>query len=262
MGASVERERNMTRLGIIGTGWGARVQVPAFRSAGFEITAIAGASESKTQQIARDLAIPFATADWRQLIERADVELVSVVAPPSLHREMALAVMNGGKHLLSEKPTALDAAEAQAMMDAAKKVSTIAIIDHELRFLPSWRALKAQIETIGAIRNIDCRYTSAGRGDRQRAWNWWSDAAAGGGVFGAVGSHLIDAVRYFAGEITETRATLRTTIDERPYDGSSRRVTSDDLTLAELRLESGASATMSFVSRRRSRRAHDHHHSW
>src|ERR1700704_512585 len=99
----------MTRLGIIGTGWGTRVQVPAFREAGLDVVAIAGQDAEKTRAVDRDLDVkPF--VDWRALLG-SDVDLVSIVTPPSEHLVMATAALDAGKHVLSEKPTALDAGE-------------------------------------------------------------------------------------------------------------------------------------------------------
>lgn len=244
MGAAPLGAVGLIKVGIIGTGWGARVQAPAFRDAGFEVAAIAGSNLEKTRRVASELSIPVATADWRQLVEMKEIDLVSVVSPPLLHREMALAVIANRKHLLCEKPTALNAAQAREMADAAGKSSSIAIIDHELRFLPSWIDARKNIAELGSIRFVECRYASASRGDRSREWNWWSDAASGGGVWGAVGSHLIDATRYFAGEVIAVRASLRTYIDTRPENGVLREVTSDDHATAELKLASGASATI------------------
>src|SRR5438067_7107186 len=111
----------MARVGIIGRGWGERSQAPNFREAGLDVVAIAG----------RD--------NWRSVIDRDDVDLVSIVMPPSLHLEMATAALERGKHVVCEKPTALNASEAQRLVEAAqKRPNQIAIIDHELRFLPSF----------------------------------------------------------------------------------------------------------------------------
>lgn len=216
----------MARVGIIGGGWGARVQAPAFRDAGFDVVT-AG----------RD--------DWRALLQRDDVDLVSIVTPPSEHREMTLAALAGGKHVVCEKPTALDAAEAEEMLAAAgAHGDRITIIDHELRFLPAWRAARAAIGELGGLRYAEVRYSSPSRGDRSRAWNWWSDAARGGGVWGAVGSHYVDALRYFGFEIEAAQASLQTVIGER----SSKPVTSDDFAAVHLRLAGGAIAAMTFSS--------------
>lgn len=129
------------------------------------------------------------------------------------------------------------------MVDTAKRhPEAIALIDHELRFVPSFRAARERMADLGAIRYIEVRYSSPNRGDRTRGWNWWSDADRGGGVWGAVGSHFIDAIRYFGNEVASVQATIHTFIDSR----SDRKVTSDDFTAVSARLRSGALATMTF----------------
>jgi predicted dehydrogenase len=237
----------MAKVGIIGTGWGARVQAPVLREAGLRVTAIAGHNRERTRAIADDLGLR-AHDDWRQVIASPDIDLVSIVTPPSEHREMALAALAAGKHVLLEKPTAGNAAEAEELVAAAEKVpQLVALIDHELRFLPSWREARARMaDEIGEVRYAEVRYSSPARGDRMREWNWWSDATRGGGVWGAVGSHFVDALRYFGMEIEEVQALMRTTIDRRPFGDTTREVTSDDFASVALRLRGGAVASMTF----------------
>jgi predicted dehydrogenase len=213
----------MAIVGIIGRGWGERSQAPNFRDAGLEIAGIAGHD------------------DWRSILDRADV--VTIVTPPSTHVEIATAALDAGKHVICEKPTALSAAEAETLAGVARKHrKQIAIIDHELRFLPSFRSARERIGDIGAIRYAEVRYASPSRGDRSRAWNWWSDASQGGGVWGAVGSHFVDALRYLGLEIEAVQAMLATMIDER----SGKKVTSDDFAAVHLRLRGGALAALTF----------------
>jgi predicted dehydrogenase len=235
----------MARVGIIGTGWGARVQVPAFREAGLDVVAMAGHNFERTRKIAGDLELePF--DDWRKLVA-SKIDLVTIVTPPSEHLEMATAALNAGKHVLCEKPTALNASEAEELVEAGRRhPEQIALIDHELRFLPSFRAARERIGELGGIRYAEVRYASPSRGDRTRAWNWWSDVEQGGGIWGAVGSHFVDALRALGMEIEAVQATLRTIIDERPFESGTRRVTSDDFADVSLRLANGAIASMTF----------------
>jgi predicted dehydrogenase len=236
----------MVRVGIIGTGWGVRVQVPTFREAGLTVTAIAGHDAAKTRKAAGELDLR-PEEDWRAVVTAADVDLVSIVTPPSEHREMALAALEAGKHVILEKPTALNAAEAEKLVAAAARYpGRIALIDHELRFLPSWREARERIRELGDVRYAEVRYSSPARGDRNRAWNWWSDAGRGGGIWGAVGSHFVDALRYFGMEIEAAQALMRTTIERRPFGDSTREVTADDFTSVDLRLRGGAVAAMTF----------------
>jgi predicted dehydrogenase len=214
------------RIGVIGSGWGSRVQAPIFREAGFDVVPIRG-------------------REWERFRD-ANVDLVSIVVPPAKHLEIARAALEAGKHVLCEKPAALNAAEAEQMVQVSKAhPDRIAIIDHELRFLPSFRAAiqwgaGALLRDLGGIRYIEIRYSSPGRGDRAREWTWWSDASQGGGVWGAVGSHYVDTIRYLAGEIDSVSGALETIIKER----SGRPVTSDDFADVHLRLKSGAVAAI------------------
>lgn len=236
-------------IGIIGTGWGARVQAPAFRAAGLAVTALAGSNPAKTAQIAQELEVPFATAHWREVLERPDVQVVSIVTPPYLHREMAEAALAAGKHVLCEKPTALNAAEAEAMLAAAQThPAQMALIDHELRFLPAVQAARERVAAgdIGEVRAAEVRFISSSRADPQRQWDWWSDRAAGGGVLGAIGSHQIDLLRFIlAAEVAQAQGLVQTFIAQRPdAAGVLHPVTSDDYTAATLRFANGAAATL------------------
>ncbi len=236
----------MARVGIIGTGWGARVQVPAFRSAGLDVVAIAGKSPDKTREKAASLKVGTAYDDWRQLVHDANVELVSIVTPPSTHMEMATEALRAGKHVLSEKPTAMNATEAQAMLrEARSRPDQISLIDHELRFLPSWAEARTRLASIGDLRHAEVRYSSPSRGASDRPWNWWSDESQGGGVLGAVGSHAIDALRHLGGEIDAVQAVLHTFVTSRPWNGSQRAVTSDDFASFHVRFARGAVAAVS-----------------
>jgi predicted dehydrogenase len=234
------------KIGIIGTGWGARTQVPAFRSAGLDVAAIAGRDLEKTRKTAGELSVePF--DDWRKLIEAVD--LVSIVTPPLHHREMTLAALQAGKHVLCEKPTAVNAGEVEEMLAAANAhPDQWTLIDHELRFLPSWRAARASIADLGQIRFAEVRYSSPNRSDPGRPWNWWNDRKQGGGAWGAVGSHYTDALRYFIGEVEAVQAMLQTFVAQRPFEGGMKEVTSDDFAAVHLRLERGVVAFMTFSS--------------
>ncbi len=219
-------------LGIIGVGWGARVQIPAFQATGWEVVAICGRTREKVERIAAEHGIPHAFTDYRMLVELPQVDLVSIVTPPRWHKEMSLAALNAGKHVLCEKPTALNADEARAMWEAAAQSDRIALIDHELRFLPTRQKMRRLIREgyIGDLFHVTYTYRSNSRRDPDKPWNWWSDATQGGGILGALGSHMVDALRWWFGEITEVVGLLHTFTKERfdPVSGRPRPVTADD----------------------------------
>lgn len=223
-------------VGIIGTGWADRVQIPAFQAAGLEVVAIAGRQEAKTAQVAATHGIPFYTTDWRELLG-LDCQLISVTTPPALHKDQAIAVLEAGKHLLCEKPLALDTAEAEAMCQVAERhPEQLALVDHQLRFLPARRKAKELIDggAIGRILAVTVRITSSSRMNPREPFTWWSDAAQGGGILGAIGSHALDGVRWLlephCGPITIKGAALGRTYPTRQDErGVTREVTADDI---------------------------------
>src|SRR5262245_54095846 len=127
--------KKSVRVGFVGAGWSERVQIPMFRLAGLIPQAICASRPENAQRVAAQTDIPQVYATWKELVSSDEVELVSIVTPPHLHREIALAALRAGKHVICEKPTALNLAEAEAMFAAAQAApNQLAIIDHELRF--------------------------------------------------------------------------------------------------------------------------------
>src|SRR6185369_10564913 len=128
------------KIGILGAGWGARVQLPLLRAAGLPELALWGRSPEKAHAAAAAHGAR-ALPDWQALI--AESELVFVTTPVFQHREMVLAALAAGRHVICEKPFALNEAEARAMAAAAAaQPQCRAFVDHELRLLPGRRKLR------------------------------------------------------------------------------------------------------------------------
>src|SRR5687768_5289947 len=129
--------KDVVRIGVIGTGFARNVQIPAFRQCeNAEIISVASGSIENAEATAKEFGIGHFTADWRETVSRDDVDLICITTPPRLHHEMTLFALRHGKHILCEKPMAMNAREARAMTDAAKAANLLALIDHELRFQP------------------------------------------------------------------------------------------------------------------------------
>ena len=221
-------------IGIIGAGFARTTQIPAFKAcAGARVVSIASAHRENAQSVADEFRIRHVASDWRELIGRKDVDLVSIVTPPATHREITLAALGQGKHVLCEKPMALDADEASQMTGSAEQPGVLALIDHELRFLNGRRMMRAMLHggAIGTVRHCNYVFRSDYRGVLDRQWDWWSDQTMGGGTLGAIGSHAIDSFRWMLeAEISEVFCLLSSHIAARPdkESGALRPVTSDD----------------------------------
>lgn len=233
-------------IGIIGTGFARSTQIPGFLACpGARVVAIASGQRENAERVARDFGIEFATGDWRKVISRDEVDLVSIVSPPATHEEMTLAALAAGKAVLCEKPTAMNAEEAARMMERAQAAGALALIDHELRFLPARRALRAMIRAgeIGRVNHVKYFFRSDSRANPKRPWNWWSDASQGGGVLGALGSHAVDSLRWLLEtEVSQVFCQLGTHTKERTEAETNqvRPVTSDDEANLILRFRDGA----------------------
>src|SRR5882757_4969043 len=187
------------RIGIIGAGFARTTQIPGFRNCkDARIVAIASAHRDRAEEVAREFGIDHVETDWRALVERDDIDLVSIVTPVVTHCEMTLAALDRGKAVLCEKPMAMNAAEALRMTERAGETGALALIDHELRFLPGRVKMRELVRRgdIGKVRHAKLTLRSDSRADPSRPWNWWSDVKQGGGALGAIGSHVIDSWRW------------------------------------------------------------------
>jgi len=221
-------------IGIVGAGFARTTQIPGFQNCkGAKVVAITSRHREHAESVAQEFGIEHVANDWRELVERDDVDLVSVVTPPATHMEITLAALERGKAVLCEKPMALTALEAKRMTEKAREADVLALIDHELRFLNSRQKMRTMLQNgeIGNVRHCNYLFRSDYRSVLDRAWDWWSDAAMGGGTLGAIGSHAIDSFRWVLDtEVSEVCCMLSTHITERPEksSGKKRQVTTDD----------------------------------
>lgn len=231
-------------VGIIGTGFARRVQIPAFQACkNATVVSVASGSIDNARATATEFDIPHFTDDWRETVRRDDVDLICITTPPNLHREMTLASIEKAKHILCEKPMAMNAGEAREMTVAAKSAGVLALIDHELRFQPGRQRGYAMLRegAIGKVRHAKYHFQAPHRGDPNVEWNWWSDEEQGGGALGAIVSHVIDSFHWFLGAgVSNVFAQLQTHIKQRPIsNGEMREVTTDDESLLVLRFADG-----------------------
>ncbi len=202
------------------------------------LVSVASGTVENAMAAASEFGIGHFTADWRETVEREDVDLVCITTPPNLHREMTVGSLANGKNVLCEKPMAMNAAEAEEMCRAAKESGRLALIDFELRFQLGRQAAFRIIRdgAIGKVLHAKWNFRAPHRGDIDLPWNWWSDAEQGGGALGAIGSHVVDSLHWLLGtNVSSIYCQLQSQIKKRPFDEGLREVTSDDETLMVLR---------------------------
>jgi predicted dehydrogenase len=243
------------RVGVIGTGFARRVQVPGLSLVpGAQVTAVASGRRENATAVAAEFGIPHAYDDGLSLATSEDVDLVIVSSTPPSHASLAVAALEAGKHVLCEKPMALNAPEAEWMVEVAERhPAQLAWIDHELRYDPVRRRVRELLRSgaIGQLRHIELSLKPYLRGDGRpqmttAPWTWWFDRDRGGGILGAVGSHLIDLCRYWSGgEVTWAAGRVATFIGERDDErGVSHPVTADEFASFVLTLRNSVVATL------------------
>jgi predicted dehydrogenase len=225
---------------VVGTGFGARVHVPALRAAGFAVDALVGRDAEKTARRARSLGVPRALASLEAALALPGVEAVTIATPPSTHCELALAAVDAGRHVICEKPFALDAGEAGAMTRAAEVAGVTHLVGHEFRWATD-RAVAGRAIAEGAIGEPRLasfvHYGSLVADPAARTPPWWFDPAAGGGWLGASGSHAVDQVRSWLGEVEWVAASLQL-VSDRAGDAA------EDAFTVRLGVASGAEAVL------------------
>jgi predicted dehydrogenase len=221
-------------VGIVGIGFGLSAELPGFRACeGVEVLAVCSARRERVEAAAQQHSIPHAFTDYGEMLTVEGLDLVSIVTPVYLHHPMTVAALEAGKHVLCDKPTAMNVAEAREMYTGAQTAGVIHMIDHELRFNPTRRKLKQMLDEgyIGQLYHVNANIFSDFRADPiARKWDWWSEAEKGGGALGAAASHQIDLLRWWVGEPLRVSGQLGTFVKQRQLPDSTemRTVTSDD----------------------------------
>jgi predicted dehydrogenase len=196
------------RAGVVGTSFGARIHVPALRQAGFEVVALVGVDADKTARRADRFDIPHACTSLADALALG-LDAVSIAGPPATHAPLAAEAIAAGCHVLCEKPFTLDAAQAQGLVHQAAAAGVVTVLGHEFRWglgqaTMGWALERGLVGTPRIF--VGASFISMLRTFPMPAW--WFDPALGGGWLNASGSHRIDALRQWFGEVDAVSAGL------------------------------------------------------
>ncbi|UCH33179.1 MAG: Gfo/Idh/MocA family oxidoreductase [Armatimonadota bacterium] len=239
------------RVAVVGTGhWAADVHIPGLISAGASVIAVCGRRDEPRRKVAERYDIPQQFADWQEMLDTSGADGVSVCTPNDLHTPISVAAARKGLHIACEKPLATNVPDARAAWDAARNVVTLVGFSH--RFVPSAQLLKEMIEAgdLGEIYHVFAHMLQGWLVDANTPAGWrLNRAQAGGGTLGDLGSHLLDLVVWYAGDIARISGHLRTFVTERPApDGGTAKVDVDDAASALAEFAAGATGVFT-VSR-------------
>lgn len=228
-------------VAIAGLGFGEAVHLPALRAAEHANPVALWHPRQERVEAAAQKAELSGTHEFDALLANRDVEAVVIATPPAARFGLAKRALEAGKHLLLEKPVALNAQEAEELQRLALANNCICALNFEYRAVPAFQQLAQLLQEgwVGDPWLMRFDWLMGSRGNPQRPWNWYSQAAEGGGVLGALGSHAFDMLAWLVGPVQQLQAQLSVAIDERPRpDGTGvAPVDAADTAFLQLQLE-------------------------
>jgi predicted dehydrogenase len=257
------------RVGVIGFGWMGRLHARSWARLASHYPdlavaprLVAVADSAGGDQLASSVrahGFEELYADWRELLARDDLDVVSVCGPNHLHAEMGVAVADSGRHLWIEKPAGRDAHETAEIAAAVDKAGVQSAAGFNYRNAPAVELARQLIldGRLGRIQTVEVKFLADYAAHPEGALSWrFVNERAGSGVLGDLVSHAVDLGCYLAGEVVEVVADEGRFIETRPLaggsgshfargvEGTSGAVENEDYIGALLRYASGARGTL------------------
>lgn len=240
----------LVRVGFIGTGGIATRQAKRLAQLeDVEIVAGADVSEENLKEFAEKYEVPNTYADYNEMLQLGELDAVSVCTPNYMHKDPTVAALKAGKHVMVEKPMAMNAEEAQAMVDAGEESEGELTMGFQYRLGPSAQAIKRLVDEgrLGKVLFARCQAL------RRRGIPSWGvfgqKELQGGGPLIDLGVHIMECAHFLMGEPKPTAASAQmfTYVGNRPpevmcpwgpWDWETYTV--EDLAIGLIRFENGA----------------------
>ena len=186
-------------VGIIGSGFVADIHAHAIKQVPeIDLVAVASPTPGKAKAFAADRGIPHAYEDYRELIARPDVQMVTLALPNDRHAEAAIAAAKAKKHVICEKPLCRTLEEADRMIAACRDAGVLLLYAEELLFAPKYVRAKTLVDE-GAVGKPFLVRQSEEHDGPHMAW-FWDVERSGGGVLLDMGCHSIEFGRWVLGK--------------------------------------------------------------
>jgi predicted dehydrogenase len=226
------------RYAITGFGrFAEKAIAPAIRqSHNAELAAIQNRTRAKAERAAAELSVPFASDSVSEIVARPDVDALFIVSANAAHCAETLLAAEAGKHVLVEKPMAMNVAECQRMIDACTRNNVKLMVGHMVRLSPLVKRMRELVQSgaIGRVVRAESNFVYDGRLS-SRAWLLDTKVAGGGPTFD-VGVHCLDTLRFILDdEVVSVKAEMNPAPDEKQTEATSQLL---------LRFSHGAIATI------------------
>lgn len=247
-------------VGLVGYRFMGRTHSNAYRQVArfFDVdpeprmVALAGRNEAAVSAAARQLGWESYVTDYRELLTRDDIQLIDVASPGFVHKEIVVAALEAGKHVLCEKPLANTLDEAGEMLAAARKAGTIAMVNFNYRRVPAVQLAKRLIDDgrLGTIYHFRANYLQDWIMDPDFPLVWrLKKELAGSGALGDIAAHIVDLGQFLVGDITDVSGMMETFIKERPVESTGDTGSGLSAKAGEERGEVTVDDAVSFLAR-------------
>ncbi|MGQ3213161.1 MAG: Gfo/Idh/MocA family protein [Shinella sp.] len=225
-------------VAVIGAGFIADYHINGLRAAGgADIAALVGRRPDATRARAQALSIGRAETDYRRVLEDSTIDAVVIATPDDTHERIAIDTLDAGKHVLLQKPMALNSAQCRSILQADQQAGRRLTVSFMHRYFPEvrWLCERLQSGALGTVHSARIRNATPGAD-----WNDWffTPGNVSGGVVMQLGVHGIDLVQHLLGPIRTVAADMTTARPERQLaDGRTVRTELEDNVFAAYRLE-------------------------
>lgn len=199
------------------------VGTPAVRA---RMRVLAGRDSQRTAAAAHRLGWAESTSDWRSLLDRDDVHIISILTPGDSHEEIAIAALESGKHVICEKPLSTSVESAQRMEIASRAAAERGVrsmVGFNYRHVPALALARRLVLAgrLGQIRHVRAQYLQDFLVDESEPITWrLQRERAGSGALGDIGSHIVDLAQFITGhDIAKVSGTTETFVRRRPLAG-------------------------------------------
>jgi predicted dehydrogenase len=218
---SKKHHSKIVKLAIIGTGGMADHQAQNFKAIeGCKIVAVCDIDPKRAAYFAAQHEVAEHFTDTAEMLKKVEIDAVTVVTPDAFHAVVSLQCLKAGKHILCEKPLAVNYADAKKMTVAAKKAGVINMVNFTYRNMANIQEVATRVQRgdLGEIRHVEASYmqtwlssTSWGDWREKPALLWRLSTAHGSkGVLGDIGVHIVDFATYPAGPLSKVNCKLKT----------------------------------------------------